>query len=386
MKKMRMFLLAYFVIITSSLFAQKETTIQGTLNSKIKERVFLHTIKEGQMYEYASTNVTPNGEFGFIIKPNKEQPYIIGTRNYKNTIWIKPGEHIQIELNSAKIKFKGKISKENNALEEWANATTTVKEKTIYAPRPWTTFTDFFQDLDTLQQASKTYLTRLKSKNEVFTTFARNMVKFDLFYYPLHFLLAPRAKHPTSKQYHALYNIDSKELFHDNSILAMPYGLDAIRLYPKFVALKENKILKTEEVLATIPCKQIQGEHLINEAKNMTFFEQYKEMYITYKAYITTHSQQSRLESIGNRLYTKELDEKNKESQKATNFTYPDRNGKMISLSDFKGKVVVVDVWAGWCAPCRKEIPYFSKLEKEFREKDVVFIGISVDEEKFYEK
>ena len=42
----------------------------------------------------------------------------------------------------------------------------------------------------------------------------------------------------------------------------------------------------------------------------------------------------------------------------------------------------MVDVWATWCGPCRKEIPYLIKLEEEMRGKDVVFIGVSVDEKK----
>ena len=58
----------------------------------------------------------------------------------------------------------------------------------------------------------------------------------------------------------------------------------------------------------------------------------------------------------------------------------------MVSLSDFHGKVVLVDVWATWCGPCRKEVPYLVKLEKEMEGKDVVFIGVSVDEKKDYQK
>ena len=46
----------------------------------------------------------------------------------------------------------------------------------------------------------------------------------------------------------------------------------------------------------------------------------------------------------------------------------------------------MVDVWATWCGPCRAEIPYLVKLEKEMEGKDVVFIGVSVDEQKDHKK
>ena len=70
----------------------------------------------------------------------------------------------------------------------------------------------------------------------------------------------------------------------------------------------------------------------------------------------------------------------------AADFTYPDVNGKEVSLSDFKGKVVLVDVWATWCGPCRGEIPHLKKLEQEMHGTDVVFLGVSVDEAKDKQK
>jgi thiol-disulfide isomerase/thioredoxin len=49
-------------------------------------------------------------------------------------------------------------------------------------------------------------------------------------------------------------------------------------------------------------------------------------------------------------------------------------------LSDFKGKVVVLDIWAMWCAPCLAEKPFFQKVEESFKDRDdIVFIGISHD-------
>jgi thiol-disulfide isomerase/thioredoxin len=71
---------------------------------------------------------------------------------------------------------------------------------------------------------------------------------------------------------------------------------------------------------------------------------------------------------------------------KSPSFTYNDVNGKEYRLSDFKGKLVYIDVWATWCAPCIAQIPALKKLEQEYKDKDVVFVSISVDREKDFEK
>jgi len=64
----------------------------------------------------------------------------------------------------------------------------------------------------------------------------------------------------------------------------------------------------------------------------------------------------------------------------APNFTLPDIDGRAVSLSDHKGKVVLIDFWATWCIPCRMEMPMLQALHNEFREKGFEVIGISVDE------
>jgi thiol-disulfide isomerase/thioredoxin len=48
-------------------------------------------------------------------------------------------------------------------------------------------------------------------------------------------------------------------------------------------------------------------------------------------------------------------------------------------LDKYKGKVIYLDFWASWCAPCKREMPYSEKLQEEFRGQDVVFVYISVD-------
>ena len=63
----------------------------------------------------------------------------------------------------------------------------------------------------------------------------------------------------------------------------------------------------------------------------------------------------------------------------APNFTLKDLNGEKRSLSDFKGKYILIDFWASWCAPCRKEFPKLRELNEKFKSKDFQIIGISLD-------
>ncbi len=66
-------------------------------------------------------------------------------------------------------------------------------------------------------------------------------------------------------------------------------------------------------------------------------------------------------------------------AKSAPSFTLQDLNGKQVSLSDFKGKVVVLDFWATWCPPCVMEIPHFIELYEQYKEQGFAMVGISVD-------
>ena len=60
-------------------------------------------------------------------------------------------------------------------------------------------------------------------------------------------------------------------------------------------------------------------------------------------------------------------------------FNYPDVNGNLVSLDDLKGKYVYVDVWATWCAPCKREIPYLKELNMQYKGKDLEIVSLSID-------
>ena len=64
---------------------------------------------------------------------------------------------------------------------------------------------------------------------------------------------------------------------------------------------------------------------------------------------------------------------------KVPNFTLTDLSGKNVSLSDYKGKVVVLNFWASWCPPCKAEMPEFNEMDREFKKSgDTVLLAINM--------
>ncbi|MDL1956337.1 MAG: TlpA family protein disulfide reductase [Candidatus Desulfofervidus auxilii] len=64
----------------------------------------------------------------------------------------------------------------------------------------------------------------------------------------------------------------------------------------------------------------------------------------------------------------------------APDFTLPDLKGDKISLSDFRGKIVILEFFTTWCKSCRLIVPDLNQLYNRYRDKNVIFLGISLDE------
>jgi thiol-disulfide isomerase/thioredoxin len=70
-----------------------------------------------------------------------------------------------------------------------------------------------------------------------------------------------------------------------------------------------------------------------------------------------------------------------KDRRTAPEFSLKDSQGRPVKLSDFKGKVVLLNFWATWCGPCKIEIPWFIDFEKRYKDRGFAVVGISMDED-----
>jgi len=70
-----------------------------------------------------------------------------------------------------------------------------------------------------------------------------------------------------------------------------------------------------------------------------------------------------------------------KDRKEAPSFALKDADGKLVHLSDYRGKVVLLDFWATWCGPCKIEIPWFMELQRADKDKGFEVLGVAMDDE-----
>jgi peroxiredoxin len=176
------------------------------------------------------------------------------------------------------------------------------------------------------------------------------------------------------------YNPIAKQNICHAGLLQSEHGLTLLKynlgykLFQKYGT--QEKMLATSFVdkMKMICNDTLRAMFALDRMQQITNYEQFKIDIQPYKKLFTTAALKQ--------AYQKKEDELTVYAKGASayNFSLKDTKDQPVSLSDFKGKVVVLDIWAMWCAPCLAEKPFFQKLEEEFKDRDdIVFMGVSHD-------
>lgn len=379
MKKIILFVFCCF--LCSFGFTQKYTTIKGNVKTDKLTELNLFKTVDGALQLYGKTRIAPDGSYGFAFVPESPGFYTVGTERMNHVIYVKGGDEVNLDIYDKEAKLNGRNTPENKALYQWEDFAANIRFKGVFFVLSHSTYKDFFPDLEKFVTQLPDFKKRIHSGNKAFDELLRKKIDYDVDYYAIMFLYTPRTEHPQKSDWPEWYStIVSKDKFTTDDVLQFPYGVRMLNSYVGFASRDLGQGYSMDQNLSYLGNDRLKGEYVLMNAKRYKSYEQYLELMQKYGAYFVTPSQKRRAEAIGSALYD------TAPGKGAANFTYPDVTGREVSLSDFKGKVVLVDVWATWCGPCRGEIPHLKKLEEEMHGTDVVFLGVSVDEAKDKQK
>jgi thiol-disulfide isomerase/thioredoxin len=370
--------------------AQKPVTITGVLKfvkMPIKP-VKLFKVVDGETAELTTITPTHDGQFGFLFYPEYEGFYAIGTgnthapnENYK--FYFKGGEKLSLSISDWDYTLTGtQNSKENVALTQWHIFTDSLHDKAINFMHGNSTYVDFFPQLESTVAKAKTWWKTKSTGNPKFDKVMPSIMKLDLALYAVTFLYTPRTAHPSMQEYSSYYSSLHTADFTKTTGLVYnyPWGVRAVGMLISLdqkrngYQYEANRAKFIENCLSYVQNDTLKGDVILANLGQMKSYEEYKKIMDVFGSYMITENQKKRDVAIVSPLATL------KKGDAAYNFSYPDVTGKQVSMKDLKGKVVVVDVWATWCGPCKREIPYLKQLEEEMKGKNVEFVSISVDE------
>lgn len=276
-----------------------------------------------------------------------------------------------MKIQDFRLFLEGTNTRANKILNIWDSVISPVREGVwAFADGQMTpeVFCAKMQNLNTYIQ------TRLpQSSDQRFNKFMKQTALADRDYLALIYLIGPEGSRLKTTGYPRLYD----EILRPGepekcNYLAQSYGNELLELYCRFYCI-HNSGYTPEDVLPLFSTDLYKGEILLLFLNRFYSPDDCRDLLIKYGRYIISDDQQKRVDVVLQKLapYAR--------GNKAFDFTFEDQENKMVSLSDFQGKLVLVDVWATTCRPCVAEIPFLKKVEEHFSGKEIVFIGISTD-------
>lgn len=398
----KLFYLFYALIIAGCTQTEKPNNtvfINGTIKNPKSDFVFIMDTKVNQTIVIDSIDVDENGNFATSFELKEPGFVKLYHGNDHTGMFLIPGDSIHISLNTKKfdetINYNGRGAEINNylaekvLLEEKLNL---ISYKDLYSLEK----EQFIARVDSVKKVREKHLEKfLNTKLDINEKFIK-FEKSDILYSGAWLLMNYTEDH---KYYTEKDSIDLGEDY-DNYLSELNLNdadLIGLGIYTMFLKsylrnkvqeefesdsslkgldnplteLRLSKEIFSDETIKNYMLYSIMDEQIRYEGiKNIDALMADFEKNCTNQEYISKIKEQ----------YSKW--EKLAEGKQAPLFSYPDITGDTVSLSDFKGKYVYVDVWATWCSPCRAELPHLEKLQDHFKGKNIVFVSVSVDETK----
>lgn len=327
-----------------------------------------------------------NGSFSDTVFISEPGYFQFASGKESTRMYLNPGDVIDLKLNTEEfdetINYTGKGAEKNNYLAKKLLLSETnapgFEEFFSLDEAEFSALNDqlFTDELDLLMAS--------QISDEAFIAVEKKAIKYDFL-----------ANISNYKEYHIYVTKDADFEVSDqftNKLNGFDYSnLDDYKNYPSYQTLVANNYIQSietkDELESTFAAiNEITNEEIKNDLLTKfkySFSPAHTELETFYTLLMET-STDTAFEAALTKKYN--LIKNLTPGNVSPSFSYPDRDGNDVSLADLKGKYVYVDVWATWCGPCKREIPYLKALTEEYDGKDIAFVSISIDEQKDYEK
>jgi thiol-disulfide isomerase/thioredoxin len=362
-------------------------------------QVSLQQVEDGAMVVRNTVQTDSEGAFEMACLVKKEGFYYLTTPRCRVRVYLKPADRIRVDIDNKTgnpVLLSG--SRENEILHQWQQLILPI---TSYGYNLNLFSTDsidlneYIRTYEKLKPAIAAFPSNINNTSAPFVKAFTNARDIDGQLAPIYFLLYKSAKkvkgwQPLPKDFNEVPASYKQFIqpgkFSNASVLRIGEALQFMNLYTKLnmalVPEQERKAWTQSDKLKWM-MSQISNDTLKSvflksqlEQLEVNNLSEFIETFEPYKKYAKSGDVKAKYQSIYN-LYIGDTAYIGKSSY---NFTLPDTTGRMVSMKDFKGKVVLIDVWATWCGPCKAQFPFYKEIEEEYKDnKDIVFVGISID-------
>ena len=356
----RAFIVAVSVLLSVGIVA----CTSGTGNSVITINITDGNLKEQPVLylpdeEQIAVELSGEGT-GVVTVNNIESIYVrLGYRYTSRLIWLLSGSQINISFASGKFHESIAVDGTNGDINTFLNSNVykyaTIDECRL-GEKEYITLSDSLLEANLALLENQKFPTEFKHKESLRLKYYTYQILPSFRYF--HSRIAKVADYVESPEYWSKL----KELCtYDCNLLSIDYsGIDRLVFFIE-KEIPDNKI--AEYLIHKHVCSFVKKNGVEGAEKYFAAFDKY----VTDPGMIEQMTQ------------LKEKMGKCAVGAPSPDFNSTDVDGKQYTLADFAGKYVYIDVWATWCGPCRKEVPYLAELEHKFNGEGIYFVGLSCD-------
>lgn len=350
--------------------------------------------KPGEMYLFKSLNgsrvkcgtakVTADGGFGLVASVREEGMYYLSdeSRWWMIRVYLKPGDNLELKFTRPGYYELVDGSEENKLLSNWFNKVSRLRVPGSDLPDTSDAAT-FCKREKEVKAAAVEFRNSFATSDEVFNAELRDIIEIDLDNAAFRFCLKSGTAFPqTGEIGNILKDYIRPGKYSSAGLLRLGEATELLGLYCKALSKAGSSskngdgsaILSLPEECKNIVNDTLKGAYAVTRFSGFQHPEEVKEQLVPLEKLMLLAYQKA--------AYAKKLDEVNPRLAKGSpeiDIALPDLNGKTVRLSDFKGKVVLIDVWASWSGFYIKDLGELEAVKKRYKDKNIEFISVSLD-------